>query len=148
MELIPLLVAGYGRSGTTALMSLLDTDRRVAMGRVYPFEDRHLTYLSKLATLLARNVIQPQPSAEQLYSFEDCVWGGFPWLPSGSTRNPDHELPSATEWFQSLWRMAEGKIRSQRPSSAYYAEKAPAWIPAFVRHTLPARTLYLFRDPR
>jgi hypothetical protein len=149
MELIPLLVAGYGRSGTTALMSLLGTDSRVAMGRVYPFEDRHLTYLSKLATLLARNVVQPQPNAEQLYSFEDCAWGSFPWLPPGSTRNPkDHELPSATEWFQSLWKVAEGRIRSQHHSSAYYAEKVPAWIPAFVRRCLLARTLYLFRDPR
>src|SRR5262249_25424408 len=109
----------------------------------------HLIYLSKLAALLARNVIQPQPRAEQLYSFEDCAWGSFPWLPSGSTRNSkDQELPSATEWFQSLWKVAEGKIGCQHHSSAYYAEKVPAWIPAFVRRCLPARTLYLFRDPR
>jgi hypothetical protein len=149
MELIPLLVAGYGRSGTTALMSLLGSDSRVAMGRVYPFEDRHLTYISKLTTLLQRNVIQPQPTAEQLYSFEHCGWGGFPWLPPDSTTNTDGlRLPTASEWFRPLWAVVEEKIRSRHPSSAYYAEKVPAWVPAFVHRCLPAKTLYIFRDPR
>src|SRR5713101_4856990 len=103
MSLIPQLVAGYGRSGTTALMSLLATDRRVAMGRAYPFEDRYLTYVSKLAILLERNLIQPQLSAEELYSFESCGWGGFPWLPPGPAKGRPGEagLPSAAEWFRS-----------------------------------------------
>jgi hypothetical protein len=150
MELVPLLVSGYGRSGTTALMSLLGTDPRVAMGRTYPFEDRYLTYISKLVVLLERNVVQPQPSPEQIYSFEDCVFGGFPWAPPGPAKNLAGEdgLPSAAEWFRQLWAVIVDKARSREASAAYYAEKAPAWVSAFVRRSLPARTFYLFRDPR
>ncbi len=150
MELVPLLVSGYGRSGTTALMSLLGTDARVAMGRAYPFEDRYLTYISKLAVLLERNVIQPQPSPEHLYSFEDCVFGGFPWAPPGPGTNQgcEHDLPTAAEWFRQLWAVVVAKARSQERAAAFYAEKVPAWVSAFVRRNLPARTFYLFRDPR
>src|SRR2546422_628755 len=135
MELVPLLVAGYGRSGTTALMSLLGTDARVAMGRAYPIEDRYLTYISKLAVLLQRNVIQPQPSPEQLYSFEDSVFGGFPWAPPGPRKNHggEQDLPTAAEWFRQLWAVIVEKARSREASAAYYAEKVPAWVPAFVR---------------
>src|SRR6266852_1374753 len=150
MELVPLLVSGYGRSGTTALMSLLGTDTRVAMGRAYPFEDRYLTYIGKLAVLLERNVIQPQPSPEHLYSFEDCVFGGFPWAPPGPRRNQgdEHHLPTAAEWFRQLWAVVVAKARSQERAAAFYAEKVPAWVSTFVRRNLPARTFYLFRDPR
>src|SRR5438045_1003360 len=49
--LTPILVAGSGRSGTTMLMALLGTDPRVAFDRVYPFENRYLTYLAKFAVL-------------------------------------------------------------------------------------------------
>lgn len=149
MGLIPQLVAGYGRSGTTALMSLLGTDPRVAMGRAYPFEDRDLTYLSKLAVLLERNLFQPQPSPEHLYAFEDCVFGGIPWEPPEARQNQaGHDRPSAAEWFVRLWAVMVEKTRSRHASAAFYAEKVPAWIPAFVRRNLSVQTFYLFRDPR
>jgi hypothetical protein len=41
--LMPILVSGYGRVGSTALMALLGTDERVAFDRRYPFENRYLT---------------------------------------------------------------------------------------------------------
>jgi hypothetical protein len=150
MGLIPQLVAGYGRSGTTALMSLLGSDPRVAMGRAYPFEDRHLTYVSKLAVLLERNLIQPQPSPEELYAFEDCVFGGFPWVRPGPGGNQAvaQDRPSAAEWFRQFWALVVEKMGSRRAATAFYAEKVPAWVPAFVRQSLPVRTFYLFRDPR
>src|SRR5262249_29688807 len=150
MTLAPQLVAGYGRSGTTALMSLLATDSRLAMGRTYPFEDRYLTYVSKLSILLERNLIQPQPPAEELYSFESCAWGGFPWMPPGPAKGESGEtgLPSAGEWFRHFWAVVEEKTRSKHASAMFYAEKVPAWVSAFVRRYVPARTYYLFRDPR
>ena len=53
-SLTPILVAGSGRSGTTMLMALLGTDPRVAFDRVYPFENRYLTYFAKFAFLSGR----------------------------------------------------------------------------------------------
>jgi hypothetical protein len=150
MEVIPQLVAGYGRSGTTALMSLLATDRRVAMGRTYPFEDRYLTYVSKFAILLERNRIEPQPPAEELYSFESCGFGGFPWVPPGPAKRQPGQigLPDASDWFRHLWAVIEERSRTEHASTDFYAEKVPAWVSAFVRRYLPTRTFYLFRDPR
>ena len=49
MGFTPIVVSAYGRNGSTALMALLGTDPRVRFDRVYPFEHRHLTYLTKFA---------------------------------------------------------------------------------------------------
>ena len=57
--LTPILVAGYGRSGTTALMALLGSDPRVAFDRRHPYENRYLTYQTKFALLSARHGPQP-----------------------------------------------------------------------------------------
>ena len=156
-RLVPLLVAGYGRSGTTALMALLGTDSRVAMGRAYPFEARPLSYSAKMALLLSRNAAQSHVGGEQFFIYEDCALGVPPWLAPGSKIAPsDIGSPSAVDWFRNLWAFFAGKLPndthlphlSSQPSLQWYAEKVAAWAPAFVRSCLPARTLYLFRDPR
>src|SRR5216683_6225265 len=108
----PILVAGYGRSGTTALMALLGTDSRVAMGRAYPFEARPLSYAAKMALLLSRNAAQSHVGGEQFFAYEDCVLGTPPWLAPGSkeTTPGDMEPPSAVEWFRNLWASFAGKL--------------------------------------
>jgi len=169
--LIPLLVAGYGRSGTTALMALLGTDSRVVMGRAYPFEARPLSYAAKMALLLARNAAESQVPGERFFAFEDCGLSPPPWLPPGTNQAApgDIESPPALEWFQHLWALFEARCRKRsgghlsresqqitphssplttHHSPTWHAEKVAAWVPAFVRHALPARTLYLARDPR
>jgi hypothetical protein len=170
-ELVPILVSGYGRSGTTALMALLGTDSRVAMGRAYPFEARPLSYAAKLALLFARNAPESHVPGERLFAFEDCGLGTPPWLPPGSTQTAPGDIPSPTaqEWFQHLWTVFAVKFHKENSewktadpseaqsyhspltthhSPAWHAEKVAAWVSPFVRLSLPARTLYLFRDPR
>jgi hypothetical protein len=51
--LTPILVAGYGRSGTTSLMQILTGTPGVACEGEYPYENRYLTYYAKLARILA-----------------------------------------------------------------------------------------------
>ncbi|MBV9860256.1 MAG: hypothetical protein JO038_09170, partial [Alphaproteobacteria bacterium] len=70
-SLTPILIAGFGRSGTTALMAMLGQDRRVVMGRTYPFEDRYLTHLAKRELLLDRRELAAGMSGEQLCAFDD-----------------------------------------------------------------------------
>jgi hypothetical protein len=161
--LTPLLIAGYGRSGTTALMALLGTDNRVLMGRAYPFEARPLSYAAKMALLMARNAAESHVSGERFFTFEDCGLGVPPWLPPGSGQAApgDIESPPALEWFRQLWGLFDEKKSPQMAtagsyrspstphhSPAWHAEKVAAWVPAFVRLALPAKTLYLSRDPR
>jgi hypothetical protein len=152
-------------------MALLGTDTRVAMGRAYPYEARPLSYSAKLALLLARNALESLVPGERLFAFEDCGLGTLPWLPPGSSQSAPGDIacPTALEWFQQIWSAFERT--SQRPfagaidgdqsqvtsdhspltthhSPSWHAEKVAAWVPAFVRQCLPAKTLYLFRDPR
>jgi hypothetical protein len=49
--LTPLLVQPMeGRTGSTLLMNLLATSPEIVFDRIYPFENRYLTYLSRLVT--------------------------------------------------------------------------------------------------
>lgn len=66
-------VAGFGRSGGTALMSLLAAAPRVAFDRAYPFEHRYLTYLAKLALLLERQDPRARVTPHRLYDFAETT---------------------------------------------------------------------------
>jgi hypothetical protein len=150
MDLIPILVAGFGRSGTTALMALLGSAPQVTFDRAPPFEDRYLTYFAKLAALLERRGFHDAWTGEELCDFDSGRFGGLPWLPPGGGLPARLEPPPA-EWLQALWALLSDRARWQQPAARFYAEKVPAWVPALARAALPAvwvQTLYLFRDPR
>jgi hypothetical protein len=51
-------------------------------------------------------------------------------------------------WLTVLWDTFCAAARRCHPGATHYAEKVPAWLPAALRGILPARTLYLVRDPR
>jgi hypothetical protein len=52
--LVPILVDGAGRDGTTLMMQLLGTSPRITFDRVPPFEHRYFAYLLEWARLLGR----------------------------------------------------------------------------------------------
>ena len=139
--LTAILVAGFGRSGSTALMSLLAGGPRVACDRVYPFENRYLTYLAKLAVLLERQDPGRRVTAHQLYDFANAAFGAHPWPAA-------HAGVAANEWLRNLWQAYSAQAALTMPGAGFYAEKAPAWLPALARESIPASTIYLFRDPR
>jgi hypothetical protein len=148
MDLTPILVAGFGRSGTTVLLNLLATDARVAFDRRYPNENRYLSYLAKFALLTARPGGSPQLSSDQLCDFDDGRLGSFPW-PTDPLPGLEPPLaPPPAAWLAALWGAFAAAVRGRRPGATHYAEKAPAWLPAAVRDVLPCRTLHLVRDPR
>jgi hypothetical protein len=139
--LLPLLIAGYGRSGTTAVMNLLATDPHVAVGRrAYPFEDRYLTYFAKLAAALGHRRPDERFTPEHLCDFEDGILGPCPWG-GGHAGN-------AIEWLAALWSFFCEHTKKTHPQARFYAEKVPPWVSAIVRQAAECRTIYLFRDPR
>jgi hypothetical protein len=146
--LTPILVAGYGRTGTTALMALLGTDARVAFDRGYPFESRYLTYLTKFALLASRVGPSPHFDPLQLHDYDDDRFGPLPWpdVPRDDGA-PPLRLPPG-EWLGGVWRAFAAAVRRRYPGATCYAEKVPAWLPAAVRGVLPCRVLHLSRDPR
>lgn len=132
-------------------MSLLAAAPRVAFDRVYPFENRYLTYLAKLALLLERQDPSARVTAHQLFDFGDTAFGSYPWMAA----SPDPESPAtgasaltAGQWLGSLWQAFSAQVAQAAPGAVFYAEKAPSWLPPLARECFPASTIYLFRDPR
>jgi hypothetical protein len=147
----PILVTGLGRSGSTALIALLGTDPRTVMDRAYPYENCYLTYFTKLALLQQRLASPEAWNTARLIDFADSACGGYPYRPTIDDASRDGILvpePSACDWLVSLWTMLSRKARLSNPQAQFYAEKAPTWLPAYVREAMPCFTLHLWRDPR
>ena len=149
--LTAILVAAFGRSGSTAVMSLLASAPQVALDRAYPFENRYLTYIAKLALLLERQDPHSKVTPHQIFDFADATFGSHPWVAQDAdARGPATGISGVTavQWLGSLWQAFSAHAAHTAPGAAFYAEKAPSWLPAMARECLPASTIYLFRDPR
>ena len=149
--MVPILLAGSGRTGSTALMSLLGTDDRVAFDREYPFESRYLTYILKFAMLMQRPDCFPFLDGEKSFDFWHLgITGVMPGPQYVSGTAPDLYVPrlSLQEWASRVWRLFGEGIVKQAPASQFYAEKAPLWVPPLSRTFLNCYTIYNVRDPR
>ncbi|HEY9871009.1 MAG TPA: hypothetical protein V6D08_17725 [Candidatus Obscuribacterales bacterium] len=141
-QVLPILVTGMGRSGSTLMMSLLGGDERCVFDKVYPFESR---YLSLFASIAAK---------WQGWKFggsgaEAAGIGMFPTLLRCSTATGDlMAIPSSREVFFSLWETFLASARQGNPQALFYAEKGREWVPPFLQDLLSVYTVYLFRDPR
>ncbi|GEM_PF-2513529 len=143
----PIMLCGQGRSGTTALMKLFSSSELVFSDREYPYEKRYLTYFAKLSELLARRDPTEPFEVPNLLDFNDRTFGGFPWTYSDGY--PDAPWPPGkSDWLNMFWSGFARLAATLNPSARYYIEKAPGWLPGFVRKALPCETVYLFRDLR
>lgn len=136
----PILVAGYGRSGTTAVMSLLASDRQIAFDREYPYENRYLSYYAKLSLILKDRVPDQRFTSNELYVFEESLLGPWPWRRSRTEGDADPLL--------FFWDSFSCNAKNENPNARFYAEKAPAWLAAVVRQSFRCSVIHLFRDPR
>src|SRR5438270_10648355 len=92
--LTPILIAGGGRSGSTALMALLGSDPRVVFYREFPYESRYLTYLVKFTQIIQRPDLHQFLDAEQLFNLTYSGVGGQPpWLTHKVVHGPNVYLP-------------------------------------------------------
>jgi hypothetical protein len=144
--LVAAAISAFGRTGTTALMAWLATDRRVALGRQYPFENRYLTWLAKIA-VVARRSASPVLDALQLEAWHEDRLGPPPWA-GAEADGPSLLMPSENEWLRALWATFSGVVRARTRGAAFYAEKTPCWVAPVVRDVMPTRTIHLVRDPR
>ena len=149
--LIPILLSGSGRTGSTALMSLLGTDRRVAFDREYPFESRYLTYILKFALLTQYPDFFPFIEGEKLFDFNYLGVGGpvpdVRYLPSSRPEAYLSRKP-LQNWASQMWRVFSSGVVEGNPTAKFYAEKAPVWFAPLARTFLNCYTVYNVRDPR
>jgi hypothetical protein len=144
--LVATTISAFGRTGTTALMAWLATDRRVALDRQYPFENRYLTWLAKIA-VVARRSASPALDALQLEAWHEDRLGPPPWA-AGDADDHAPLMPAEDDWLRALWATFSGAVRARTPGAALYAEKTPCWVAPVVRDVIPTRTIHLVRDPR
>lgn len=153
-ELLPVLVHGLGRSGTTLLMQLLGTSPQVAFDRAPPCENRYLTYLVRLCRLLDPN--HPREASwhqdAMMHDLDGRV-GPPPWSDPALLRTGAEDAPFAMLALRSVWstfsEVAARNTRPEAPASVrYYAEKAPRWLVRALPVLGGGRALHLVRDPR
>jgi Sulfotransferase family len=140
----PVLLSGFGRSGTTAIMALLGTDSRVAFDRIYPFEIRYLTYLIKQSLLAGRQHPGTVHDAFAMCEVNRESGSAPPWHPLAGTLLQLSDVLSPKE----LWTRLAKQLQAAAPAASHYAEKAPFWLADQLRGVTPVHVIHLVRDPR
>ncbi len=121
-------------------MKILATDPQVVFDREYPFEIRYLAYYAKLSSILKNRPPDSRFTSDHLYTFEESVFGPWPWHGHNGGQNVD--------WLRIFWDLYSRNARTADPRAEFYAEKAPVWLTPMVQPVLPCFVIHLFRDPR
>ena len=149
-NLVPVMIRTFGRTGSTLLMQILGTDRRICFERLYPFEQRYLTYVYNMARMVGST-----PKAGDTEWNNDVLFQSrhraVGCLPYGRIAAFDRQQ-LAKQCFVSLWEQFSIAMREAQELStdqpAYYAEKVPNQVAEFANEHLRARNIFLLRDPR
>ena len=160
--LIPILVDGSGRDGTTLAMQLLATAPEIAFDRVYPYEQRYFNYLLQWSRLPEQGRWDESKWSLDNLAHTDSlknahVLGPVPWLQRTLIAGDGSE-GFAKAIFEAAWsefsKRAREAMRAEfgDPSLAvrYYAQKnAESWELRADDVPLPQLNLIaLLRDPR
>jgi Sulfotransferase family len=160
--LIPILVDGSGRDGTTLAMQLLATAPEIAFDRVYPYEQRYFNYLLQWSRLPEQGRWDESKWSLDNLAHTDSlknahVLGPVPWLQRTLIAGDDSESFSKAI-FEAVW--AEFSKRAREAMRAefgdpglevrYYAQKnAETWEIDTDDVPLPQlNVIALLRDPR
>ena len=149
--LVPILVRGTGRSGTTALMEALSADERIVFPRQYPFESRFLAYWYRLSCVAGADRANGPDWHETSVANPDLNRIGPVPFPDGLGID---RTSLVQKLFLGAWEAFSSEIQRSRAwnngngESRYYAEKTPEDVAAGVRAWMPVRELLLIRDPR
>jgi hypothetical protein len=142
--LTPILLRAFGRSGTTYVMHALACSEAISFEKRYPFEERELTYLVRVAETVA-GVGAPAMAREAVLAGGAAPVGGCPYL--GSNRYLHAGQESAKRLFKDLWLGYSREARKLGPAR-FYAEKVANDVAPLVNEVLPAKNILLVRDPR
>ncbi|MFK7889193.1 MAG: sulfotransferase [Granulosicoccus sp.] len=144
------MIRTFGRTGSTLLMQILGTDKRVCFERLYPFEQRYLTYAYNMARMIGETPKANSTDWNNDVLFQ-CRAASIGSLPYGRIKAFDRE-ELARRCFVSLWEQFSQAMREHQQLTpdqlAYYAEKVPNQVADHANKYLNARNIFLLRDPR
>jgi hypothetical protein len=142
--LTPILLRAFGRSGTTYVMHALACAQAISFEKRYPFEERELTYLVRVAETVA-GASAGAMSRDAVLTGREEPLGACPFL--GASRYLYAGQDSVKRIFRDLW-CGYSRDVMQRCGAVYYAEKVARDVPPLVNEVLPAKNILLVRDPR
>lgn len=142
--LTPILLRAFGRSGTTYVMHALACAEAISFEKRYPFEERELTYLARVAETVAGASAAAMSRDAVLAGREEAL-GACPFL--GASRYLYAGQDSVKRIFKDLW-LGYSRDVIERSGATYYAEKVANDLPPLVNEVLPAKNILLVRDPR
>lgn len=142
----PVLLRSFGRSGSTFMMQLLGSHENVLFERVYPFENRYLTYLARVAALTG---MQPDNDSEwnhdRLMHHNVKRVGPLPY--QNISVFDKSSMPKTV--FSPLWDGFSKSLHSpENDLPVFYAEKVAHDICSLVNQSVYSKNLFLIRDPR
>ncbi|MFG6179146.1 sulfotransferase [Halomonas sp. THAF12] len=142
----PILLRSFGRSGSTYMMQLLGSHEDVLFERTYPFENRYLTYLARVAMLTGMS-----PDNDTAWNHDRLMHKNIKRvgpLPYHDVSIIDKSsMPKAS--FSSLWNGFSKSLNGTKKGASYfYAEKVAHDICTLVNQSVYAKNLFLIRDPR
>lgn len=146
--LTPVLLRGFGRSGTTLMMQLLGTSGRIFFDREYPYENRLLTYFYRWSKLPAKKMGRESniPWDNNSLIYKDLAYmSGFP-RDTGLLQNKER---FTDQLFHAVWREFSAEVLTKADHEAcYYAEKSPMDLAPNINKLMFTKNIFLFRDPR
>lgn len=160
-DLVPILVDGSGRDGTTLAMQLLATSPEIAFDRVYPYEQRYFNYLLQWSRLPERDSWDTSEwNLDNLAHTKSLrqtpLVGPIPWMERSLIASASQDFWKAV--FGAAWTefsiRARNAMRSQLGDKSlrvrYYAQKnAETWNIGAEEVPLPeVKVIALVRDPR
>jgi hypothetical protein len=161
-SLVPVLVDYYSRDGSTLMMRLLRSSPQIAVGGVYPFEQKLFQYLWRWSRLLTRpewdrHAWAPKNLGSMFQERHESLMGPPPWRQRDLIEAADPDGPSMSKrMFEYAWRefsqraATATRVSHQDPQAdvRYYAEKhMNTWL--VDRAELPPLKLVaLLREPR
>lgn len=161
-SLVPILVDYYSRDGSTLLMRLLGSSPQIAVGGVYPFEQKLFQYLWRWSRLLTRpewdrEAWGPKDLGSIWQERHQSLMGPPPWRRRDLFEPADLDDPTISERsFDFVWRefsrraIAATRVAHQDPEAdvRYYAEKhLNTWL-IDRAEVSPVKLVVLLREPR
>jgi hypothetical protein len=125
-------------------MHALACSEAICFEKRYPFEERELTYLVRVAETVAGAKAQAMPR-DAVFSGREGSLGACPYL--GSSGYLYGGQDSVKRIFKDLW-LGYSREAIKVQGGRYYAEKVANDIPPLVNEVLPAKNILLVRDPR
>lgn len=147
----PILVLGSGRTGSTALMSLLGGSPRVAFDKRYPYESAYLSYFAQIASLMRRsNEAELEGwSRASLVAGASSVVGPIPFQTEGYfDRDRIARSSLAGMWRGFSDMVVENALGAGLAAPTHFAEKAGYFTAELSAEELGALQIFLLRDPR